>query len=259
MRQTRPDTGRSDKHLYGNSLVIRRVNTRRPLFGPYSAPEVEIGDELLCSVHGLQVVAGFYGPRQWPRAKTKGGRARLIVCGDLCKAISQETLDTVALQWGVHKRTVANWRKRLGLVGVLSPANHAFKAALMSEYRADNPRSFVDPGRQYLKTLNRQQRRALGVKTAGASCWLPSDINVLTEYANVDATRLLNRSIKSIATARRRYGIPHPTKAHVCRFCGYEWKSYSSKYPDCCANRLCRRKHWRSEDHSFICKFETVV
>src|SRR5580698_5439111 len=99
---------------YSDSEILRMVENRRLLYGPYNAPDVCIGSELQCNVYGLQIVAGWWGPKQWPRAKARG-RPRLIICDELSRAIKFETCETVSTHWGVHISTIAKWRKKLGL------------------------------------------------------------------------------------------------------------------------------------------------
>lgn len=83
------------------------------LFGPYSAPACKVGDRLTCKVLGRVVVAGFHeGPITWPYARGRG-RHRLIVCGDLARALRREELAAVAHWWGVSFTTVWNWRQSL--------------------------------------------------------------------------------------------------------------------------------------------------
>lgn len=89
------------------------------LFGPYRAPDVSTGwldDE----IDGLTEVGGWtHAPIPWPRRR-KSGRPSLILCGDLIRAVQQESSAAVQHHWGVGPVTVWRWRQALG-VGRVTP------------------------------------------------------------------------------------------------------------------------------------------
>jgi hypothetical protein len=193
-----------------NQTIIRNIGARRLNFGPYLVPEVKIGNELWCKVHGLQTVAGWHGPKQWPKAKSRGGRQRLIVCGDLLRALEEETCDTVALHWGVHRRTVANWRRALDRANGCTTAGRLLASARMSVLREEQPASYVDPGDAHLRGLAHDERQMLGRLAAGQRAWTYEEIALLSQASNKVLARSLNRSVKAIASAKFRYGVSFP-------------------------------------------------
>lgn len=86
----------------------------RLLFGPYTPPSVRVGDWLPDEVAGLLQVGGWSAGRiAWPRRK-KTGKHSLILCGDLVRAVRQESSEAVQYWWGVGPVTVAKWRGALG-------------------------------------------------------------------------------------------------------------------------------------------------
>jgi hypothetical protein len=225
--------------LLSDSEIIRLVEARRLLFGPYATPEVKVGDELRCNVYGLQVVAGWWGPKQWPRAKANG-RPRLIVCDELRRAIESETSETVSTHWGIHICTIANWRKALGMEVKLTMAGIAFRVAKMRSYRTAHPERYIFPGYQAIASLEQRVRKEFGRRTAGARAWSHIEIEMLKHLDNNAASVELHRSIRSIGNARARYGIPHPTVRRICHSCRHEWLSYKQQMPVNCI--LCHRK-----------------
>jgi hypothetical protein len=85
------------------------------LHGPYAAPPCRAGDTLRCERYGESVVAEMSaGPIPWPVCRAPG-RPRLILCGDLARAVCLESEAAVAHWWGVDKATVWKW---LNCVGV---------------------------------------------------------------------------------------------------------------------------------------------
>jgi hypothetical protein len=82
------------------------------LHGPYLAPACVVGSELYCSLsQRLVIVAGFTidVPIPWPYSAVKGGQ-RLVLCGDLLRAVWAERSPTIARHWGVSEFTVRDWR-----------------------------------------------------------------------------------------------------------------------------------------------------
>jgi hypothetical protein len=209
------------------------------MYGPYSVPQVRVGDELMCSLAGLQVVGGWHGPMQWPRAKGSG-RARLIVCGDLRRAIELETRETISLHWGVSTSAVAKWRKRLDLQGNQTAAGKAYKVSKLRRERITNPDSWVVPGLRVLAGLSHSQRRELGRRVAGPRCWSQPELEELRSLSNTAAAVQLNRSLSAIVNARRRYQISPPCLKYVCPKCHYGWRSYRADPPKACP--ICNKK-----------------
>lgn len=85
------------------------------LYGPYAAPSVQVGAALHCQRYGQVVVGGYTSaPIPWPRVR-KRGKAQLVLCGDLVRAVRMESELAVAHWWCVGLTTVWAWRKALGV------------------------------------------------------------------------------------------------------------------------------------------------
>lgn len=85
------------------------------LIGPYVAPACHVGDWLDDEVDGRIQVGGWTtAPIAWPRRK-KTGRASLILCGDLVRAVQVESAEAIGYWWGVGPTTVWRWRQALGV------------------------------------------------------------------------------------------------------------------------------------------------
>lgn len=114
--------------------------------GPYTAPVCYAGDWLDDAVRGRVQVGGWTAaPIAWPRRK-KTGRAALILCGDLERAVRTESVDAVSYWWGVGATTVWAWRKALG-VGRVTPGTRR----LLQE-RTGVPEAAAALGRQRART-----------------------------------------------------------------------------------------------------------
>lgn len=83
--------------------------------GPYLPPACKVGDWIDDEVDGRLEVGGWtVAPISWPRRK-KTGRASLILCGDLVRAVQTESSEAVAHWWGVGVTKVWMWRRALGV------------------------------------------------------------------------------------------------------------------------------------------------
>lgn len=104
--------------------------------GPHELPRnAHIGVAHDCEVRGELVVTGFTdAPIPWIRGRPHKGKGppTLIVCGDLARAVREESARAVAHWWGVTSRTVTTWRKSLG-VGPITPGSSAAWAANVPE------------------------------------------------------------------------------------------------------------------------------
>lgn len=100
-----------DRH--GNPLTPAQVHPLRD--GPYHAPDVCVGEKLECVFHGVRTVKRFSdAPIPWPIAEETG--CKYIVCGDLVRALADETFRSVMYWWDVTPSTVSAWRRGLGLL-----------------------------------------------------------------------------------------------------------------------------------------------
>ena len=88
----------------------------RLLGAPYLAPEVRPGDWLDDAERGPIQVGGYTETARipWPRTK-KRGKASLILCGDLIRAVQTESAQAIMHWWNVSNTIVARWRKLLGI------------------------------------------------------------------------------------------------------------------------------------------------
>lgn len=88
----------------------------RLYFGPYSTPRYRIGQAVHCERFGDVVIVGTSNGRiAWPlgRRRGSGGRASLVLYGDLAKAVTRETREAVCFWWGCSGAAANAMRKAL--------------------------------------------------------------------------------------------------------------------------------------------------
>src|SRR5438105_11769827 len=113
------------------------------LYGPYLPPEIPPDELLFCEMRGyLRVGKWSDAPIPWP----KRWRANsLILCGDLVRAVKQESVDAVSYHWGVCRGCVLHWRKALGIKeltpGTLQYRKWSFAQGLAERLRRDSIRA----------------------------------------------------------------------------------------------------------------------
>ena len=87
----------------------------RLLHGPYKRPRLKRGRIIWCERRGEVTVTGLTdAPIPWPTGRN-GRTTTIILCGDLVRAVRQESNQAVAHWWGVSGQTVTLWRKALGV------------------------------------------------------------------------------------------------------------------------------------------------
>jgi len=121
------------------------------------------------------------GPIPWPVCRAPGGR-RLILCGDLARAVRCESEAAVAYWWGIDVTTVWKWRRCLGV-----PKSNAGSRRLY----ADGMRWKVGP----------EVRRA-----AGRAPWRPEEDPRLRTVPDREAA-WLGRTRAAVTARRERLGV----------------------------------------------------
>src|SRR5437773_136171 len=97
----------------GNIRVREPIEPEKAklLFGPYRPPRARPRKLLFCEWRGTVKVGDYSdGPIPWPM---KWRTRSLILCGDLVRAVQQESALAVAKHWGVCTAVVNKWRKAL--------------------------------------------------------------------------------------------------------------------------------------------------
>ena len=54
-------------------------------------------------------------PWPWTWQPQGGGNRTLVMTADLARALRTESADAIAAHFGIHRRTVTKWRRRLGV------------------------------------------------------------------------------------------------------------------------------------------------
>jgi len=203
----------------------------RLLYGPYNPPLFK-GEFLVDAVRG-KVKFGKYsnGLIPWPIFKKIGprGSGGFVLCGDLLRALKNESTPTICYYWGVCAGTVLNWRRRLGLAGLTPGAQRMVdigvglcklpqsqaKLAVSARKRVMSAEGRDAIRQSVLQRLKQkhQERLALyrstgkfpGVK--GSAPWLQEEEKLLKKYSTGDLMRILGRTWESIQSHRRKLNI----------------------------------------------------
>ena len=109
---------------------------RFKLLGTYRTPRVRVGRRLTCEVRDCDVVVTGYSDARipWPVGYSAevGGRASLIVYGDLARAVRRESHQAVAHWFGVSPSVVTKWRAALGVTRT-NPGSARLRAAVATD------------------------------------------------------------------------------------------------------------------------------
>lgn len=98
-------------------MTLPDADRFRLLGGPYRPPRCKIGGWLTCRRRGrVRVHAMSEALIPWPMTRPRhGGNPSIILCGDLVKAVRQESTKAIQRHWGVKSHIAWTWRKILGV------------------------------------------------------------------------------------------------------------------------------------------------
>ena len=100
----------------GVRLAIPNEERHRLIAGPYVAPKVEQGEQMLCALHGAVTVSGWSeAPLPWPVHRALHIRTSLIVSEELVRALRTESVTAVSYWWNISVPTVKRWKRALGI------------------------------------------------------------------------------------------------------------------------------------------------
>ena len=181
-------------------------------FGPYKPPPTRMGDHLECEIRGkLQVGRWSDGPIPWPQARNpRGGGWMLIVCGDLARAIRQESNQAVAHWFGGNVKTVSQWRRALGVKASTEGTKELRRAwvpfmVTPEETALGLERSRTSPARHIAHPVSCKAN--LKARHPNARAWTPDELKLLRQMADRQIAARLGISTNAVAAARKARNI----------------------------------------------------
>lgn len=195
------------------------------LFGPYEPPKIPRSKRLFCEMRGYLKIGGYSdGPIPWPRRYRTNS---IILCGDLVRAVKQESVEAVSFHWGVCRNVVQNWRKALE-VPEHNPGTrqllHRTRTGLepqtrqRAEVRAKN-RAEILPRRPLVHERSHPLRRPAtsqlvkeriartGHVNPDLRLWTPREDKLVGSGPDDEIARKLGRTRIAVAARRRILGI----------------------------------------------------
>lgn len=176
------------------------IDSTKLRFGPYRTPRVKIGGKLTCTIRGEVVVTSISDGRiPWPRGFAANRGTAMVLCGDLEKAVRNETAAAVRHWWGVGSDTVWKWRKALG--AKVTPGD----IALRSEYssRPEHKAMIGGVGRKFARDPER--RRKIAAARIGKA--RPPEV--------IQAMRQANLGRKLSAAHRKKLSAAHKKRRAI--------------------------------------------
>ena len=210
--------------LIGCLERVMSADQPKLLSGPYTSPEVKIGDAITCAVRGLVEVRGWHdkGAIGVPLGGVKSTRWAIVVSHDLLRALSIETSRAIQFYWAVSEPTVAGWRR-----------------ALEIESRATA--SFIEAISQVGSITGRAPGVADRLRALNANPWTSKELRMLRTLSTAEIIRLTGRSREAVEHARGRYGLPQKREILKCEICGHAWLPRNGCTPLRCPKQSCRQ------------------
>ena len=194
------------------------------LSGPYTSPDVKIGDAITCAVRGLVEVRGWHdkGAIGVPLGGVKGSRWSIVVSHSLLEALFIETSRAIQFRWAVSEPTVAGWRQELGI-------------------KSRATASFVKAMSQVGSVTGRAPGVAERLRSMNGNPWTTDELRMLPALSTAEIMRLTARSREAVEHARVRYSLPKRRELLMCEVCGHVWLPHNGRMPRRCSKQSCRQ------------------
>lgn len=176
--------------------------------GPYFPPRVQVGDEVECARFGLVRIIGWSeGPLPWPQCR-RSSSPSMILFADLERAVKCESVQAVALAWGVWQPMVSKWREVLG-VGRMNAGTEArwrenFPSAISHEQHLEGLRLAHEPEAIALAQEAQRAHGHLGSRHE----WSAEEVGWLGVLTDKEVAQRLGCNKLTVARERRQRGIP---------------------------------------------------
>jgi hypothetical protein len=212
-------------------VLLKDEDRFRLVYGPYEPPLFK-GGFLKDAVRG-KVKFGKYSnaPIPWPIFKKEGrrGSGGHVLCGDLVRALKQESAAAISYHWGVCAGTVLKWRRALGFKGLTPGARRMIeigvdlcklpqsqtKLTAAARNRVISPEG-LESVRQSIRQRWEQKfaarlafhrRTGRFPKTGSSDPWIPAEEQLLTKHSTRELRAILGRTGQAIKSHRRKLNI----------------------------------------------------
>jgi hypothetical protein len=186
----------------------------RLLHGPYLPPPLRRGDRTACLARDCDVVVTgtSTGRIPWPRCRafgTHGGGSGILLDDELARAVRCESALAIRHWWGVSTRTVAWWRRALGVTLTTNERSRQLRhAAAKSGAAAMRERGLTDEEAD--ERSERAERLNLGQYLAPYQVkhvWKEERIRLVGTQPGAEVARMLGLSVHAVRLKRTRLGI----------------------------------------------------
>lgn len=183
------------------------------LHGPYAPPAVELGDELECEIRGPVIVRAWSeGPIAWPLA-CRGGNPAYILCGDLIRAVKDESSIAIQHWFGVGKSTVCRWRKVLKVKRANEGTSRLHRAYQPETLTEEVVTRGLQKAHSLPVRLKAQQTRHERGTQPNLKLWTPEEKALLGTMPDSQVAQRVGRAAANVGIYRRKQGITSFTAA----------------------------------------------
>jgi hypothetical protein len=184
------------------------------LRGSYTPPALRRGDRADCLVRDRTLVVSSWSdaPIPWPRGcppVQSPGSASLIVDEELARAVRQESAAAIRYWWGVSNRTVAKWRKALGVDrGNNEGSRTLIRAATTKARSAQNPIRSAGYRQKQRENIARRRASGMGPELVTGKAWTPEHQSLLGTMPDQEVASRTGHPVSSVKTKRLQLRIP---------------------------------------------------
>lgn len=226
-KKSRP---RANKHLHPANPAPA-VNDRYGLIGgPYHPPLIPKSGLLRCEMRGRLPVGGYSQALiPWPMRR---GKHSIILCGDLVRAVKQESVEAISHHWNVSRALVQVWRKTLQVPEFNAGTRHLrevverlrkpFKRARdLQRWRDPDSRlPLVQPPRELRRPATSAAAKAQFARTGrhpnpDLRLWTAKEEKLLGTASDEVVGARLNRTALAVRARRNLLGIPSYQRCYI--------------------------------------------
>jgi hypothetical protein len=192
---------------------MTRRRSRPVLRGSYTPPDLQRGDQTGCLVRDCTLVVSSWSdaPISWPRgcpAVQSPGSASLIVDEELARAVRHESAAALRYWWGVSNKTVAKWRKALGVNRRNNEGSQVLICAATTKARsAQEPVRSTEYRQRQRENLRRRRLQGSAPELAMGKRWTSDEKSLLGTMPDREVASRTGHPLSSVRTMRWRLRI----------------------------------------------------
>jgi len=161
-----------------------------------------------CAIRSVMRVTNWRRARPWPKGVVVGRRSApsIIVDAELARAVRHESAAAIRHHWGVSAKTVAMWRRELG-VHRADPEGSRRLIQAAARQGAAVIKAHVWTAAERRARSRRATKLGLGRNLDHTPKWTAEQVGLLAIFSDRAVATHTGRTVRAVQQVRRRLGI----------------------------------------------------